>query len=326
MDNDSLLKLAIHAADVCPDVIIEKTKQTLRRMELKFPPGSLKKFERIRHIVAIEISCRLKDIPFKKSNLIKYAAVSDKEYQQALMTIKTALNLNWTSAPVIEVLAIRFGVNLKVKAYWFLEEYKAKYFDKLDLSLKQNIDLNSSVYHAVAFYLSAKLQKINIDKAQLYSVAEIDSRIFHSVLISMTTICEATLKNTTVNNTDNNTSVKVELEDSFKKKENLKSRNVDNSNVSNVNHLKTERQFVRTENQPMEHRSLASYILGGEITPIENQSLFSSKTEEIKTEGINKRKISKEEDNLADRKRATREQYLQFRCKYLATCRDVTSN
>ena len=134
--------------------------EILRRMSIKFPIGSMNKAETSRKIVAIEISCRIHNISFKKNSLMRYSQVDERDLQAAIQATKNALDITWTELAMMETLAIRFGGTYKDSAYKVLQKYKTAYIDKLSEAVRRNIDLQQPVYHAVAFWIVAKAKKV----------------------------------------------------------------------------------------------------------------------------------------------------------------------
>lgn len=143
------IKLVVDADAV--NSVHSKTREMIRLMGMRLPVGGLRKAEASRQTIAIELSCRVLSIPFNKAKLTQQAAVNAKDYQQALVTCKNVLNLQWTAASTIDILSVQFGVSLKPSALKNLEDFKRIHVDRLDKIIQATFDLSSSVYHARRF-------------------------------------------------------------------------------------------------------------------------------------------------------------------------------
>lgn len=160
MLEDVTLSAALDIAGVASvPIVVEKSLQMMRRIE-QTHLNINKSFRSYRQILALEISCRIANVPFNKTTLLTTMKVPEREYNQALTTLKRVLNLSWASIPVIEVLATKFGVTFKNRAFHIIEQYKTHYMSGLDKSVQVNIDLSSPEYHAAAFFLAAKMEKV----------------------------------------------------------------------------------------------------------------------------------------------------------------------
>ena len=163
MQDSALLGSTIKAAglDVSQkESILDKTKEFLRLLQMKLPIGSLHKAEACRHIIAIELSCRVLNIPFDKAKLMSLSTVSLKDYRKSLITCKTVLNLTWVVKAAVEILSVKYGLELKDSASLVLQQYKTNYYDKLGASQQKYINLESSLYQTASFYIVAKENKV----------------------------------------------------------------------------------------------------------------------------------------------------------------------
>jgi hypothetical protein len=158
--DDGIIRRALAAADLNPDLVLGKTRELFRLLQMKMPLGCLKKAEACRHIIAIELSCRVLRIPFDKSKLMSQAPVNQSIYQEALISCKNVLNMKWDAGSAIDVLSVQYGVQIQGQANSNLETYRKAYIDKLDKSRQAHIDLNSPPYQAAAFILAAKMKKV----------------------------------------------------------------------------------------------------------------------------------------------------------------------
>jgi origin recognition complex subunit 6 len=185
MASDAIIPSVIRAAGIDEGRSLGKSREILRLLNMKMPVGCLKKAETCRHVLAIEIACRLLNIDFNKDRLLSQALVQPKVYQEALVSCKNILNLKWESASVVDVLAVQFGLQLKPLAFHVLDQYKTRYVDKLDKVRQQYIDISAPVYQAAAFFVAARKKKVNIDKNRVAQIAEVDAAFFRTVIGSM---------------------------------------------------------------------------------------------------------------------------------------------
>jgi hypothetical protein len=222
MDDTSLIKTIKFVLQNQDDFdeIYGKSKEMLRMMKMKLSVGILKKCEICRPIIALEISLKLLNCQFNKTKLLQHTPCSTKDYQNAFVICKNVLNIQFNNAAMIEILSIRFGATLKPIAYKTLEVYKTCYVNKLEKSVSSLIDLNSAVYHAAAFYISSKVNKIKIDKKEVIQMAEVNGQFFKSIHDNI-------VKNTSNNSKENNQNDSVRLNN------NIKLSNINNNNNRN---------------------------------------------------------------------------------------------
>jgi hypothetical protein len=165
MDDRTILN-ALERAGLDSSVLLGKTKELLRLLQMKMPIGCLKKAEACRHIIAIEIACRMLKVPFEKIKLTQQAFVHLPVYQEALISCKNVLKLQFDAASVIDVLSVQYGSQLRVQATKFLEDFKLHYVESLDISRQAHIDLTAPAYQAAAFILAAKAKKVHTNIQQ----------------------------------------------------------------------------------------------------------------------------------------------------------------
>ena len=185
MADEIAMRMAIDNALIDSSLVMGKAREILRLLNMRMPSGCLKKAEACRHIIAIEIACRMTNISFDKNKLVAQAPVNSKVYQDTLLKCKNVLNLKWEASSVIDVLAVQFGLQLKTVATTVLEQYRVLYVDKLEKIRQAHVDLTSPVYQAAAFYVGAKSKKVNLDKNKIAQMAEVDVSFFRTVIDSM---------------------------------------------------------------------------------------------------------------------------------------------
>ena len=162
MEKDSTLCLVFTAVGIRDMSVLAKTKEVLRLLNMRMPCGALKKAEVCRHIIAIEIACRLLNVSFDKNKLVLQSTLKMKSYQEALISCKNVLKVKWQTANIMDVLSVQFGVQHKTAAYSLLDKYQTEYVDKLNTNRQSFVDISSPVYQAAAYYIASKSQKVFI--------------------------------------------------------------------------------------------------------------------------------------------------------------------
>lgn len=151
----------MRAVGICPNSLLEdKTKEILRLLDQKIPIGSLKKSESCRILVAIELSCRLTKTVFDSNKIINFCCISSKDYQNLLNICKSALNLEWSSTSVQEVLTIRYSAGLVNASSELLKTFDERFIQKLPENSRCFVKLNSPLNQCAAFYLAASKNKV----------------------------------------------------------------------------------------------------------------------------------------------------------------------
>ena len=160
----SLIGSIVNSIDVSLESrseVVSKSEELLRKIQMKFSFGHLKKLEKYKLIVLIELSCRLLKLTFSKNKLILFVpGANNNEYQQLLTTFKNVLELRIENKPLLDVLFMKFNVPTSLSINEVLMKYKELHVDKLDPNRKKLINLESPLYHAVAFYITAKSNKV----------------------------------------------------------------------------------------------------------------------------------------------------------------------
>jgi hypothetical protein len=110
-------------SDIC-----DKGSEILRKMADRVPAGALGKAKSYRHLIAIELACRLLNVPFTREKLLsKCSNVSTLDFSQAVNNCKSSLRLVFTKTAAIDVLCVQFGGSLRAGALDVLREYHDKY-------------------------------------------------------------------------------------------------------------------------------------------------------------------------------------------------------
>jgi hypothetical protein len=164
-------------------MIVAKAMELQRKMSFKVPKKALGKGDVVRHVVAVDLACRVCGVPYDKVLLASKSGLSCKDYQQIVNVAKNYLELVVVKVAALEVLSIQFDVALKTAALEVLEDYSRLYVTKLDAARSTNIDLSSDVYQAAAFFVASVLRnrKPALDRRRIIEVAEVDSSAFRTV-------------------------------------------------------------------------------------------------------------------------------------------------
>ena len=189
---DSLV-VAATALKIREDVV-EAARDLMRLMHLKLQPGSLRRAECCRHVLALDLASLTASEPCKRESLLLHAGIPNKDYSQALMMCKNILNIK-TNESVVQSLSILCGCESIVEVVSdLLEKYEANYVSKLVSDRRKNINLESSVYQAAAFLLATKLRKVAIDKRRVVEAAGVQNSVFYQVYDSIAKFASEDIK------------------------------------------------------------------------------------------------------------------------------------
>lgn len=163
--------------------IVAKAMELQRKMSFKVPKKALGKGEAVRHVVAVDLACRVCGVPYDKVLLASKSSLNGKDYQQIVNVAKNYLELVVVKVAPLEILSIQFDAALKAAALEVLEDYSRLYVSKLDAARSSNIDLSSDVYQAAAFLVASVLRnrKPALDRKRIIEVAEVDPSAFKTV-------------------------------------------------------------------------------------------------------------------------------------------------
>jgi len=163
--------------------IVSKAMELQRKMSFKVPKKALGKGEAVRHVVAVDLACRVCGVPYDKVLLASKSNLNVKDYQQIVNVAKNYLELVVVKVAPLEILSIQFDAALKAAALEVLEDYSRLYVSKLDAARSSNIDLSSDVYQAAAFLVASVLRnrKPALDRKRIIEVAEVDPSAFKTV-------------------------------------------------------------------------------------------------------------------------------------------------
>jgi hypothetical protein len=142
------------------NVLVDKVKETLRRLQSKLPVGCLGKGEKCRSVLALEIACRLVGTPYERKKLLTHSSIGESDYQKAMTTCKAALNINWNFVNVEEVLSLQYNPDVVASIRPILEKYQSMYVNKLSADVRNYVKLESPLYVCAAFCLAASHKQV----------------------------------------------------------------------------------------------------------------------------------------------------------------------
>lgn len=125
---------------------------------------------------------------FDRTKAIKVSTISEKAYVRSSMAIKTALDLR----PQVDMrhLALQFGcVRLIGSAQKTFGMYKKRFTEGLPEARRAGVDFSRPVFAAVAFYLTARKNKLKADVHELVKLCGTSEEEFGSVRASMVNLC-----------------------------------------------------------------------------------------------------------------------------------------
>ena len=132
-----------------------KAVEILRKINIRIPMGTSRQLDTCRYAVSVEISCRILNQPFDKAAVIVHSGIGKNDYLKMVTTVKTALDLNWSTLPLVDIFGIRFGDHIKRVAVKILEGCRVQ-------SKHAGLDTNAPANVAAAFSLALKKQNVSI--------------------------------------------------------------------------------------------------------------------------------------------------------------------
>jgi len=220
-----LNKAALYAVgDDNKSKVINKALEILRKMDMKMPLNK-KNTITYRNILAVDIGCRILELPYDNNKLMSLLTISKKAYQDSFTYCKNLLDLKWNIPAALELLSLHFDQQLKNPALKIYDEYKEKYVNKQLKSIQDEINSSSSAYHAAAFYIAARNMNIKLDKAKIIKIADVDSSLFKNCVDSISNVCD-----------NKNSSMQKSLKNDGNNMNNNKNQILQNSNINNNNY------------------------------------------------------------------------------------------
>jgi hypothetical protein len=155
----------------CSNPVFLKAKEILRKMEVKFPSGTLRKAENTRYAIAIELACRILNQSFDKKMLMQggsprggssastSSSIDTIEYNKNLMVVKNALQIEINSVCASELLSIRFGESIKIAVNQLLTDHFSKQSTSARQSSLTRTNWDNSIVCA-AYYIILKDRKV----------------------------------------------------------------------------------------------------------------------------------------------------------------------
>jgi hypothetical protein len=121
-----LNKAALYAVDEeNKSKVIDKARELLRKMDMKMPLNK-KNTITYRNILAVDIGCRILELPYDNSKLMSLLTIGQKTYQDSFTYCKNLLDLKWNIPAALELLSLHFDQQLKNPALKIYDEYRAE--------------------------------------------------------------------------------------------------------------------------------------------------------------------------------------------------------
>jgi hypothetical protein len=160
-------------------------------MSQAVPMGALGKARTCKHLLAIELACRVLNKVFNRDKILSLTNVGAKDFHQAVQNCKGLLKLSFTTTAAIDVLSVQFGVERKEPTLKLLEMYREQYVHKLDKARQSLIDLSSPEYQAAAFIVVAKKAKQRVDKKRVCEVCDISTSLVQNIIDDLEKVIHA---------------------------------------------------------------------------------------------------------------------------------------
>ena len=144
------------------EALVDKVKETLRKMQNKLLPGALGKAESSRTWLAIEIACRLTSTMFERGQLLRHSSVGETDYQKALNTCKAVLGISNYFKNVGDILSMQYSQALMEESKPILAKYDSCCVSKMPAEMRRYVDINSPLYVCASFYVAAQIKKVSI--------------------------------------------------------------------------------------------------------------------------------------------------------------------
>ncbi|KAL5053153.1 hypothetical protein RYX36_033835 [Vicia faba] len=151
-------------------LLIQKAAELRRLCDVHFDSSIIGIGEVAKAIICMEIAAMRLSVLFDQSSAVKLSGMLKLDVRE---------------------LAIRFGcVRIIPYVRDYLKFYKDRFLDSLPAARRVSADFTRLVFMAVAFYLSAKKQKLKVDKIKLIELCGTSESEFSSVIsTSMKDLC-----------------------------------------------------------------------------------------------------------------------------------------
>ncbi|CAI0448092.1 unnamed protein product [Linum tenue] len=168
--------------------LVRKAAEIRRLCDVQFDSSVIGVGEVSKAVMCLEIAATRFQVIFDRRAATKLSGLSEKAYTRSFNLLQNSIGVK-TKLDVRE-LAIQFGcVRIIPSVQKGLSLYKDRFLASLPASRRAGADFTRPVFTAVAFYLSAKKQKLKIDKDKLIEVCGTSESEFLSVSTCMKDLC-----------------------------------------------------------------------------------------------------------------------------------------
>ncbi|KAG9144737.1 hypothetical protein Leryth_024397 [Lithospermum erythrorhizon] len=168
--------------------IIRKAAELRRFADTQFDSSVIGVGEICKAVICLEIAANGLDVMIDRAIAIKLSGMSERAYIRSFNSMQNAIGVK--NKVDIRELAIRFGcVRIIPYVTRGLSLYKDRFLASLPPTRRASTDFTRPVLTAVAFYLSSKKHKLNVDKIKLIELCGTSESEFASVVTSMSDLC-----------------------------------------------------------------------------------------------------------------------------------------
>ncbi|CAN1357276.1 Origin of replication complex subunit 6 [Linum perenne] len=168
--------------------LVRKAAEIRRLCDVQFDSSVIGVGEVCKAVMCLEIAATRFQVIFDRKMGMKLSGMSEKAYTRSFNLLQNSIGVK--TKLDVRALAIQFGcVRIIPYVQKGLSLYKDRFLASLPDSRRSSADFTRPVFTAVAFYLSAKKQKLKIDKDKLIEVCGTSESEFLSVVTSMKDIC-----------------------------------------------------------------------------------------------------------------------------------------
>lgn len=165
-----------------------KAQELLRLCAVKFESATFGVGELAKATICIELACAALDVRVDRSRAVKVSGLSEKAYLRAYTAVQNALGLR----PKVDIreLAVRFGCcRLVDSVHRHFTIFKHRFIADLPEVRRAAADFSRPVFVACVFYLTARKNKLNVDKVKLLEATGTGEHEFAAVKSIMLGMC-----------------------------------------------------------------------------------------------------------------------------------------
>ncbi|KAL5098861.1 hypothetical protein RYX36_003188, partial [Vicia faba] len=148
------------------ELLIRKAAELRRLYDIHFNSSIIGVGEVAKAIICMEIAATRLGVLFDRSSVVKLSGMSERAYIRSYKSHHNGIGVKLKLD--VRELAIRFGcVGIIPYVCDGLKLYKDRFLASLPGARRVSANFTRPVFMAVAFYLSAKKQKLKVDKIKL---------------------------------------------------------------------------------------------------------------------------------------------------------------